>query len=469
MDIAASGADKIAHNRKMLKLTQVSGNDFFGTIEAYGDGEYSFQSASTSCLVNRKRLYPSESAPLGYGSVITIRQNDSKDFIALILTESKLGDTGNLSPTTYFKDKTPKTFFADGLEENDWKGLNSGAFSKYWICAGDSIFYSKVTDKGVLWTSWTANSQYSANPIITTSSCDTSAKRGTVKLPRADTRQVIEGISLRRRFGFERYPIFDEVTFALPVGGMYAVTGPSGCGKSTLMKMIEMGGRAAKGSLTKSPRYRYAFGFNGTLFLPDDFSGAVSSAPQDTETLHADMTVSQELEYYAKLHKRSNPRAAAEKVASELNLSNVLGNSVSHLSGGQLKRLNAAIALLSEPELLFFDEPDSGLDAVTAREFYTLVKQRVIDADGRLTVLCITHSFDCEDLFDGAILMGASPEARKTKAGPGICYVGPFGRDLKSFFGIPDSATDWKKQLLEKLADNPYYYKQKYTQSVLGD
>ena len=459
LDVGAEDAPKQDSGGSLLRLAGIPGTDVFGTIEVYGNGELSFSSSFLSyCLVDRRKVYRSESVPVGWGSVIAILPG-GHDRIYLVLTQRKLeAKPADASPFDLLGGSLPRTFLADGVRESDWSRLADGNFDRYWIYVGDSLFYCRQKGGACTWVSWSAEGGPSLGEPV-----EPLPGRATDQ-DAVETSNTIEGRGITRRFGREPYPIFQDVSFSIAAGGMYAVTGPSGCGKSTLMRMIEQGGRAARNSV-----FKYGpLGKNGTLHLPRGFHNAVSAAPQDTETLHREMTVQQELEYYAKLHSRKDVNAAVTEVASDLNLEPALGTTVSHLSGGQLKRLNAAIALLSQPELLFFDEADSGLDAKTAREFYTLVKRRVEKSQGTLTVFCITHSFDCEDLFDGVVLMGTTKGTRKTEPGPGVCYVGPFGESLFDFFGISETNLEWKQELLGRLANNAAEYRNKYMRMLEG-
>merc|ERR1711871_1540128 len=110
-----------------------------------------------------------------------------------------------------------------------------------------------------------------------------------------------------------------------------------------------------------------------------------------------DLTVQQHLEFYARVKGIDKQRAhiAAREVAAKVGLDgDPFGKLASSLSGGMRRRLSIAIALIGNPEIVFFDEPTTGLDPDTRRQLWNIIKKE--QSDGRCVVIT-THSMEEAD------------------------------------------------------------------------
>jgi putative ABC transport system ATP-binding protein len=177
----------------------------------------------------------------------------------------------------------------------------------------------------------------------------------------------------------------DGVTLSLPTGSFTAVMGPSGSGKSTLLQCaagldrpdsglvmvdgVEMtgGGEAA---LTKFRRRRVGFVFQQYNLL-------------DT------LTVTQNTTLPLKLAGRRVDRNRTRKILTQVGLGDRLGHLPDELSGGQRQRVAIARALVTEPSVIFADEPTGALDIRSARDILELLREAV-RVHGR-TVVMVTH------------------------------------------------------------------------------
>jgi len=178
--------------------------------------------------------------------------------------------------------------------------------------------------------------------------------------------------------------ILNGVSGELKAGTMTAIMGPSGCGKSTLMNALT--NRIRDGGTVGGEIY-----VNGEKRHLATISHVVGFVPQE-DVMHRDLTVRENLRFYLRL--KGDPSLTREQRRSFLNeIIDILGlGHVQHsligdelrrgVSGGQRKRVNISIELISSPLLLFLDEPTSGLDATTS--------QALIDSLEKLTNLGLT-------------------------------------------------------------------------------
>ncbi len=191
----------------------------------------------------------------------------------------------------------------------------------------------------------------------------------------------IEGISYR--YGTRQ--ALDAVDFTVAPGRFAALLGPNGAGKSTLFALLTglfsaPAGRirVAGHDLGRTPRAALAR------------MGVVFQSP----TLDLDLTIRQNLRYFAALHGLSG-RMAADRIDAALARLGIDGRADEKcraLNGGHRRRTEIARALLHRPEVLLLDEPTVGLDAA-AREALTDHVHRLCAEDG-LTVLWATHLTD---------------------------------------------------------------------------
>jgi ABC-2 type transport system ATP-binding protein len=177
----------------------------------------------------------------------------------------------------------------------------------------------------------------------------------------------------------------DNVSFKVSTGSFAALLGLNGAGKSTLFSIVTrlFGMQAGHirifgNDIERSPGE--ALRALGVVFQP--------------RTLDLDLSVAQNLFYHAALHGigRRDARQRADELLSRIGLSERFGSKVRDLSGGQMRRLEIARALLHRPRLLLLDEPTVGLDVKARAEILTYVRSLV--AEQRIGVLWATHLFD---------------------------------------------------------------------------
>ena len=212
--------------------------------------------------------------------------------------------------------------------------------------------------------------------------------------------------------------LLDSVSFPIPERCLLGVIGPSGAGKSTLLGALTGMRPADSGSVLYDNRdlYRdYA-----------ELRHRIGLVPQDN-IMHTHLTARRALNYAAELRfpgdtsKRERTRRVSE-VIEELGLTSHANTRADRLSGGQQKRVNVALELLTKPSLLFLDEPTSGLDPGLDKS--VMEQMRDLAHDGR-TVVVVTHSVDNLDTCDRLLVL---------VPGGKIAYYGP-PEDGLAYFG----------------------------------
>jgi ABC-2 type transport system ATP-binding protein len=177
----------------------------------------------------------------------------------------------------------------------------------------------------------------------------------------------------------------DDVSFAVAPGRSTALLGLNGAGKTTLFSLVTRLFAARRGRIS-------VFGFDVNRDPGEALRrlGVVFQA----RTLDLDLSVAQNLAYHAALHGigAGEARTRAEEVLARMDLSGRAGDKARSLSGGQMRRVEIARALLHRPMLLVLDEPTVGLD-VNARAAI-LAHLRALVAESGLTVLWATHLLD---------------------------------------------------------------------------
>lgn len=229
--------------------------------------------------------------------------------------------------------------------------------------------------------------------------------------------------------------LLEGVSLVIQPGEMVAIMGPSGAGKSTLLSVLNgqtvpAAGRLVIGGLDLHDHY-------------DLFRGRIGYVPQD-DILHADLTVWQALWYAARLRlPRDTTDAEIETrirdVIHQLGLAGTEKTRVGDqrkrgVSGGQRKRVNLAMELLTDPPILVLDEPTSGLSSVDALSVIELLRKL---ADSGKTILVTIHqpSLEAFERFD-AVAVIARDESTKQ-----VGRLAWFGR------AYPDSITFFEPQL----------------------
>ena len=216
-----------------------------------------------------------------------------------------------------------------------------------------------------------------------------------------------------------------KMDLSVPSKSLLAIMGPSGCGKSTLLKSLNGESPPTKGNVLI---------FNQDLITNYEYlKTQIGYVPQD-DIVHNQLTVEQSLFFAAKLRianiSKSDIELKINKILSELNISHIKKNLISDISGGQRKRVSIAIELLTDPMLLFLDEPTSPLDPQTIEDFLNILKS--LSKNGT-TVIMVTHKPEDLDYMDEVIFMADNNGGK-------IVYYGDSTK-YKEYFNVKNAVS----------------------------
>ncbi|WP_159718476.1 ABC transporter ATP-binding protein [Geminicoccus flavidas] len=186
-------------------------------------------------------------------------------------------------------------------------------------------------------------------------------------------------------YAYGRRQALDRVSFTIPPGRFAVLLGLNGAGKSTLFQLVTRLFATRQGTIR-------IFGHN----VLQEAGAALRrlGVVFQARTLDLDLTVRQNLAYHAALHGigRSHAKARAAEVLERVDLARRVSERARNLSGGQMRRLEIARALLHQPSLILLDEPTVGLDIAARADILAHVRD-LVARDG-VAVLWATHLVD---------------------------------------------------------------------------
>ena len=218
----------------------------------------------------------------------------------------------------------------------------------------------------------------------------------------------VEGLT--RRFG--DVVAVDRASFEVAAGEVFGLLGPDGAGKTTLFRMLcaileadEGTARIAGADIRTDPeRVKSAIGY-----MPQSFS------------LYQDLTVEENLRFVAEVYNVPSGAVAPrmERLLAFGRLTPFTGRVAEHLSGGMRQKLALAATLLHEPDVLLLDEPTTGVDPVSRREFWQILYD--LNRQGKTVVVATPYMDEAERcgrvalMHQGKVLVVDTPSALKTR------------------------------------------------------
>ncbi len=207
---------------------------------------------------------------------------------------------------------------------------------------------------------------------------------------------VLSVNGLSKRFG-DRVA-FDDVSFEIPYGEVFGFLGPNGAGKTTTVRTL------------------------GTLIAPTSGSATVAGIPlapengveirrriaimTETPGLYERLSVAENLECFADLYEVPDPTARIDRALQAVSMTERANDPCGTLSKGLRQRVALARALLSDPEVLFLDEPTAGLDPVASRDVHELIAR--LGRSG-VTIFLTTHRLEeAERLCDRVAILNTT-------------------------------------------------------------
>src|SRR4249920_713745 len=203
------------------------------------------------------------------------------------------------------------------------------------------------------------------------------------------TGSVIRVRGLVKRYGEIR--AVDGIDFDVAAGEVFGLLGPNGAGKTTTVEILE-GLRSPDGG-------------QAMVLGVDVADGADSLKPRigvslQTASMYPKLTVVEIIDLFRSFYQRSR---STDELVEMLELGERRNARTKELSGGQRQRLAVALALVNDPELIFLDEPTTGLDPAARRSLWDLI--RGLKAEGRSVLLTTHYMEEAEILCDRLAIM----------------------------------------------------------------
>lgn len=256
-----------------------------------------------------------------------------------------------------------------------------------------------------------------------------------------------ENIVITRGKGRRSFITCDHASVNIKPGELVAIIGGSGAGKSTILNCM-------CGYLAPAQGEVYINGVD--LYKNfDSLKKLIGYVPQ-SDIVYDDLTLYDMLRYTARLRlpkdtSEEEQEFMINRAIQLVELPEKRNSFIKSLSGGQKKRASIAVELLSDPNLLFLDEPASGLDPGTERNLMKSLREM---ANNGKTVILVTHSTLQLQLCDKIMFMGK---------GGNLCFCGSYYDALK-FFGVSDVV-----DIYNMITDEPEKWRGKFDNTNLND
>jgi ABC-2 type transport system ATP-binding protein len=207
--------------------------------------------------------------------------------------------------------------------------------------------------------------------------------------------RVIEAHDLTRTFG--SFTAVDHITFEVRAGEVFGFLGANGAGKTTAIRMLTglLAPTSGEGRVAGHDVYRESEAIKRSIgYMSQRFS------------LYDDLTVRENIRLYGGIYGLSGHeiRQRTERMLARLGLEHAANQRVLSLPLGWKQKLALSVALVHEPRVVFLDEPTSGVDPITRRQFWELIYQA---ATSGTTVLVTTHYMDEAEYCDRISIMVA--------------------------------------------------------------
>ncbi|MBN1367451.1 MAG: ABC transporter ATP-binding protein [Dehalococcoidales bacterium] len=206
------------------------------------------------------------------------------------------------------------------------------------------------------------------------------------------------------------------VSFSVEKGEIFGLLGPNGAGKTTTIRILS--------TIIQPDAGEFAIGGYSTKTNPDKVRSLIGICPQEL-ALYADMSAFDNLVFFGRMANLSSEEARQQAMAN-LELMGLADRAkkgrVEKFSGGMMRRVNLAIALMGHPQLLFLDEPTVGIDPQSRNNIYETIENL---RDNGMTILYTTHYMEEADrlckriaIMDGGKIIALdTPYALKSQIG----------------------------------------------------
>lgn len=224
--------------------------------------------------------------------------------------------------------------------------------------------------------------------------------------------EAIKTVGLTKKY--KGLTAVDSLDLTVGQGELFSLLGVNGAGKTTTIKMLSC--------LTK-PTAGDAL-LNGRSIVSEtaEVKELIGVSPQET-AVAPNLTVKENLELMCGVHSFSSSKKKEKtaELSEQFGLTGILRKKAGKLSGGWQRRLSIAMALISEPEILFLDEPTLGLDVLARSDLWDAIRS----LKGRITIILTTHYMEEAEALsdrvgimkDGKLLALGTADELKEKAG----------------------------------------------------
>ena len=205
-----------------------------------------------------------------------------------------------------------------------------------------------------------------------------------------------------------------DLRLCVAQGELVSLLGVNGAGKTTTIKMLSCLTRPTGGDARLLG--------NSICQNPAKVKAVIAVSPQETAVAPG-LTVRENLKLMCGIHgfPKEKTEQKLSELASALSLTDVMGKKASKLSGGYARRLSIAMALISEPKVLFLDEPTLGLDVIARSDLWDIIRA----LKGKITIILTTHYMEEAEALsdriaimkDGRLLLCDTPDSIKSKTG----------------------------------------------------
>lgn len=206
----------------------------------------------------------------------------------------------------------------------------------------------------------------------------------------------------------------DGLNLEIRQGELFSLLGVNGAGKTTAIKMLSC--------LTQPSAGEALVGGYSITKEPEQVKRLIGVSPQET-AVAPNLSVKENLELICGIHgfSKEKMRAKIRELSAQFSLEEVLDRKAGKLSGGWQRRVSIAMALISEPQILFLDEPTLGLDVLARHDLWDVIRS----LKGKITIILTTHYMEeAEALSDrigimksGKLLAVGTVEELNTMAG----------------------------------------------------
>jgi ABC-2 type transport system ATP-binding protein len=277
---------------------------------------------------------------------------------------------------------------------------------------------------------------------------------------------IVEAKRLRRDFKETR--AVDDLNLTISRGELFGLVGPDGAGKTTTLRLL-----AGLLDITEGEATVAGFSLREQA---EEVKGHIGYMAQEF-SLYGELTVSENLQFFSEIYQvpRTEITARTERLLEFAGLTEFVSRRAADLSGGMKKKLALASTLIHEPEILLLDEPTTGVDPISRREFWDILMEL---HGGGSTIIISTPYMDEADrcarvglMYEGEMVICDTPEVIRGRIGgdilelrpaqwratkeriahlPGVKQIQTYG---ESFHLVVDSAEKRRDQIASALAE----------------